>query len=126
MALIEDDTVAPDTLLWRRILPTWLAPANGGYRPQSIAFVDRLTGEVSVFLAHLTDEATVMRAHGDQSLIAFRAEIPLSEGCTICILSDDPDPAHRVICHSSQNAMRRVGKRVSKDFVWVRLVLPTP
>jgi len=126
MALVKDDDLAGDTVLWRRILPTWITEENGHYRPQSIALVDRLSGEVSVFVAHLTDESTVMRGYPDQSLIAFRAQVALDEGCTICRKTDDPNPAHRLLCHSSQSVMRRIGKKVSHDFQWVRLLKPPP
>lgn len=126
MALVKDDGLAGDTVLWRRIVPNWIYEENGRYRPQSIALVDRHTGEVSVFVAHLTDESTVMHDYPDQSLIAFKAQIVLDEGCSICRNTDDPNPAHRLLCHSSQSVMRRIGKKVSQDFHWVRLLKPPP
>jgi hypothetical protein len=61
MALVKDDDLSGDTVLWRRILPSWIQGENGQYRPQSIAFVDRLTGEVSVFIANMTDIDTIMK-----------------------------------------------------------------
>ncbi len=126
MALVKDDDLDGDTVLWRRILPDWIQAEKGQYRPQSIALVDRHTGEVSVFVAALTDLATVMRAYPDQSLIAFKAQIPLAEGCTIYRKTDDPNPAHRLLCHPNQSVMRKVGKKVSQDFQWVRLLVPHP
>jgi hypothetical protein len=126
MALVKDDDVVGDTVLWRRILPAWIIEENGRYRPQSIAFVDRHTEQLSVYVAHLTNETVVMQDYPDQSLIAFRAEIPLSEGCTVYKIPDDPNPAHRVLCNETQSAMRRVGKRISRDFTWVRRLPGSP
>ena len=86
----------------------------GTYRPQSIAFVDRYTFEVSVFVADLTDPETVLRGHPDDSLVAFRVEIPRSAGGIVACTPENPDASHRVICYPNPSRMRAAGKLIAE------------
>jgi hypothetical protein len=125
----DDSDLPDDTSRWRRVHPNWLTrEESGGYRPQSVAFVDRLTSEVSVFVAALTDADSVIAGHPDQSLVAFPAAIPRSVGGIIAKTPEGPNPAHRVLCYPSGGAMKRAAKKITEPgvFHWVRLVpLPT-
>ena len=71
MDRVDDDDLADDKILWRIILPAWFTvDEDGSRRPQSLSFVDRLTGEVSVFVADLTDADTALAGRPD--LLNFR------------------------------------------------------
>jgi hypothetical protein len=124
MVRVNDDELSDDRVLWRRILPEWIYKEGGEYRPASLAFIDRRTGEVSVFVTDLTDEYTIMSDYPNESLLAFEARVPRSIGCIIAKTPENPNPAHRVICYENGSAMKRAGKLISKNFKWVRLLPP--
>ena len=78
MDRVDDEDLGDETLLYRRIIPGWIIREDGEYRPQSIAFVDRRTNEVSVFVADMTTASAIMQDYPDQSLVEFEAALPRS------------------------------------------------
>lgn len=124
MPRVDDDSLGDDRILLRRILPAWIIDEGGKYRPQSIAFVDRHTSEVSVFVADLTDSVAVLRGHPDDSLVAFTVEIPRSVGGIVARTPENPDISHRVLCYPSTSSMRRAGKLIAERANWVKLIPP--
>ncbi len=111
MDRVDDPDLGDETVLWRRVLPGWLNPNEGGeYRPQSLAFVDRLTHEVSVFVADLTDVVAVMNGRPDESLVAITAGVPRTAGGIVAKTPENPDPAHRVLCYPNDSRMKKVAK----------------
>jgi alkylated DNA nucleotide flippase Atl1 len=124
MERIDDVELADGTLLWRRIVPAWITTeANGLSRPQSWSFIDRHTNEVSVFIAELTDEETVLNGHLGDSIVAFTAGIPRSVGGIVAKTPEDPNLAHRVLCYQGGSQMKRAAKKITEEgsYEWVVL-----
>ncbi|SRR5579883_842353 len=102
---IDDPTIPDDEKLWRRILEGWLhKEPNGVVRPSSVAFIDRLSGEVSVNLGSETTPTHVLRHYPDDSLAEVRATVPRGLGHSIVrdqIVNDSKignDPSHALVC----------------------------
>jgi hypothetical protein len=126
MARIDDESLGAERILWRRILPHWIINEGGRYRPQSIAFVDRRTFEVSVFVADLTDEDSLMSKYPGESLAAIPAGLPRSLGGIVAKTPENPDPAHRVLVYSTPSAMKKASKILAEYALWVRLINSPP
>ena len=124
MPRVDDESLGDDRVLLRRIVSSWIIHESGTYRPQSIAFVDRYTFEVSVFVADLTDPETVPRGHPDDSLVAFRVEIPRSAGGIVACTPENPDASHRVICYPNPSRMKAAGKLMAERAQWIKLIPP--
>jgi hypothetical protein len=129
MARINDEELPDGAILWRRIIPGWITTdENGVSRPQSWAFIERLTSEVSVFVADMTNKETVLDGHLGDSIIAFSAGIPRSIGGIVAKTPEDPNPAHRVLCYQSGSQMKRAAKKITEEGVysWIFLVSSPP
>jgi len=127
MPRINDEELSNEKVLWRRIIPAWITTdENGQWCPQSLAFIDRHTSEVSVYVAELTDETTVLDRHPGDSIVAFLASIPRSIGGIVAKTPEDPNPAHRVLCYEGGSQMKRAAKKITEkgSYTWVVLVPP--
>jgi len=51
MPVIDDTSITDDAILYRVLHPGWTCSKNGRYRPQSMAFTDGRSKEVSCFIA---------------------------------------------------------------------------
>jgi len=128
MTRVDDQDLDDEDVLWRRVLPTWITPDEvTDYRPISLAFIDRHTSEVSVSVASLTDKATMLKEHPDDSLVAFKAGAVRKAGGIIGLTPENPDPAHRVLCYDNPSQMKKAAKSLtdSSVFSWVVLKPPT-
>ena len=128
MDRVDDEGLADDAPLWRRIIPSWITYEDGVYRPGSFAFIDRLTYEISVFVASLTDIEAVLKDHPTDSLVQISAKLPRSIGGIVAKTPEDPNPSHRVICYPNPSQMKKAGKLLvqSGNFEWVWLLPPEP
>jgi hypothetical protein len=124
MPRVDDESLGDDRVLLRRILPSWIIHESGRYRPQSVAFVDRHTFEVSVFVADLTDSESVLRGHEGDSLVAFAVATPRSYGGIVARTPENPDVSHRVLCYPSTSSMRKAGKQIADEAQWIKLIPP--
>jgi len=124
MPRVDDESLGDDRLLLRRILPEWIIRENGRYRPQSIAFMDRHTYEVSVFVADLTDAVSILQGHPQANLVAFVAGIPRSVGGIVARTPENSDPSHRVLCYPTQGLMRKAAKLIAEGAQWINLIPP--
>jgi hypothetical protein len=59
MAVINDVSIPDSAILFRVLRDDWTCVKNGRTRPQSLAFIDGLTGEVSCFVDGEGIEAAV-------------------------------------------------------------------
>jgi hypothetical protein len=121
----DDEDLDDQKLLYRRIHPAWIIQEDGESRPQSIALIDRLTSEVSVFVADMTTASAVMQDYPDQSLIEFKAALPRSCAGIVSKTPENPDPAHRVLCYPSGNKMLKAAKLIAVNCQWVILRPPS-
>jgi hypothetical protein len=126
MTRIDDESLGDDRILWRRILPHWIINEEGRDRPQSIAFVDRRSFEISVFVADMTDEDSLMSKYPGESLAAIPAGLPRSLGGIVARTHENPDPAHRVIVFPTPSAMKKASKILAENASWIRLIKPPP
>ena len=102
---VDDPTIYDDETLWRRILPEWLHTEEGGrIRAKSFAFIDRLSGELSVHIASLTNRDGVLANHPNDRIVAFNAGLPRSLGFAIVRDPTPEDPSHALICPSPKGA----------------------
>src|SRR5882757_9908348 len=105
----DDPAIADDEILWRRVLPEWIhTEANGNTRPQSISFVDRRSGELSVHRARLTTAERVLNGWPGNRIAAFPASLPRSLGYKLICDATDDDASHALVCPSPEgkNAKR--------------------
>lgn len=101
----DDPTINDDETLWRRILPDWIHTEEGGrIRAKSFAFIDRLSGELSVHIAALTTRDAVLDNHPNHRIVAFKAGLPRSLGFAIVRDPTPDDPSHALICPSPKGA----------------------
>jgi len=124
MDRVDDKDLGDERLLYRRILPDWIISEDGKCRPQSIAFIDRHTHEVSVFVANMTSISAVMDDYPEQSLVEFQAALPRSCDGIVAKTPEKPDPSHRVLCYRNPSAMRRGAKIIVDNIQWVILRPP--
>ncbi len=117
---VDDSSIADDEVLWRRIIPSWLQhEPNGNLRPQSVAFIDRHTGEVSVHLASIMRDPTIaLRGHPEDSLTSIRAGYPRSLGYAIVSDPKPEDSSHALICPSPT---KKHARDIAKESTWVVL-----
>jgi hypothetical protein len=123
MSRTDDSDLGDESVLYRRIRPDWLIPEDGAWRPQSIAFIDRHTDEVSVFVADMSDVGALMKDFPDQTLVGFKAALPRSCQGIVARTPENPDPAHRVLCYPNRSRMLKGAKLIALNCNWV--VLPS-
>src|SRR4051812_17061719 len=115
----DDKDLKDEQMLYHRITADWLIFENGEYRPQSVAFIDRHTYEVSVFVAGMIDVDAFMKSSPDQSLVGFPAGLPRSFEGIVSRTPENPDPAHRVLCYPNKSKMRTAAKIIAVNCYWV-------
>src|SRR5208283_3216284 len=117
---VDDLTIPDHEILWRRIIPDWICrEADGTVRPAKVAFIDRLSGEVSVHLASiLGDPSLALRGRPGDSLVAIPAGLPRSLGLAIVRDPRPNDASHALICPSPSPGKAR---QLAKQAVWVVL-----
>ena len=122
---LDDPTIGDDEILWRRIRPEWLhRESSGQVRPGSFAFIDRLTGEVSVHIASIMrDSNLALEGHPDDNLAAIRAGHPRSLGYAIVRDPKPDDSSHALICPSPNQGDAR---KIAKQAMWVVRRNPSP
>lgn len=115
----DDPAVLDEELLWRRIAPDskWVKRLdNGELSTSSMAFIDRRSGDVSVFRAGLTTQADVLRAYPDFGLAEVSVGAVRQCGAVVVadpLPDDDPtSPAHAVFCYPS--GAKTKAQRISK------------
>lgn len=124
MPRTDDDSLGGDTILWRRIIPSWITFKEGRYRPGSFAFVDRHTYEVSVFVASLTDLDDLLGPYPDDSMVAIPASLPRSFRGIVAATPENPHPGHRVLVYPDTRTMKKAAEHLAKMASWVKLVPP--
>jgi hypothetical protein len=132
MPLRADDreAIKDEEDLWRRVLPLqeWFQPTEGGgWRPSSVVFLDRRTGEVSVHVASLTTREAVLAPYPSHSLVALKASVPRALGH---LVSPDPladDKSHAVICPPpglGPSKLKANARRMALQATWIVLRNP--
>jgi hypothetical protein len=113
----DDPSITDDEVLWRRIIPSWIHREPGGkVRPGSVAFLDRLSGELSVHIASLTTPEQALKDRPDDSLVAIPAGYPRSLGFAIVRDPKPDDPSHALICPSPKGAR---ASKLAEKATWV-------
>jgi len=120
---VDDPTIGNDEILWRRIVPDWLCrETDGTVRPAKVAFIDRLSGEVSVHIASIMqDSSLALQGRPQDSLVAIRAGLPRSLGLAIVRDPKTEDPSHALICPSPTPGKAR---QIAKQSTWIVLHEP--
>ncbi len=114
---VDEAIIDDSTILWRRILPDWIHhEPDGTTRPKSIAFVDRVTGELSVHIAHLTTTDAALADHTEDSLAAFQAGLVLGMGFDVVSAPTVDDGSHALIRPSPKG---KKAKRIAWESEWV-------
>jgi hypothetical protein len=99
---VDDPTIEDKARLWRRILPQWVhRKPDGSVRPASFAFLDRLSGELSVHIASLTTQERALQGHPDDSLAEIEAGFIRSLGYAVVRDPTPGDESHALICPAS-------------------------
>lgn len=121
---VNDPSIPDDEILWRRIVPEWLhQEPDGTVRPGKVAFIDRLSGEVSVHIASiLRDPNLALDGRPLDSLVAIPASLPRSLGLAIVRDPTPNYPSHALICPSPTPAKAR---QLAKQSVWIVLRKPS-
>jgi hypothetical protein len=83
MPIVNDDSIPDDTILLRVLIPSWTCTVDGRYRPQSLAFRDGLTGDVSCFIQAEGVEAEVRRMYPNHEIAAVTAGVVRESGYAI-------------------------------------------
>lgn len=118
----DDPSVGNDELLWRRVLPEWIhRDDKGNCRPQSLVFVDRLSGELSVHIARLTTLEEVVNQRPRDSVVQIKAGDARSLGYAIVAVPTSEDCSHALVCPSPT---KRHAKLLARSAVWVLLREP--
>lgn len=75
MPLTDDSSVSNDAVLLRALRPDWTCTDGGRYRPQSLAFRDARSGDVSCFIRAEGVEAEVRRLFPNCEIAAVGAGV---------------------------------------------------
>jgi hypothetical protein len=121
---IDDLSIADDELLWRRLHPDWVLPADDGFRISSAAFKDGRR-EVSVDLAELTTQEKTLAGFPDQGLAEIKAGVPRSLGHAIVRDPIEDNPAHALICEPPGQPNRK-RERDAKEMARQASILKMP
>lgn len=118
MSLDLDDTSIPETeILWRRILRVWLMSEEGQIRPQSVAFVDGLSGKLSVYLASETDLDELVNRYAGQAVAAIPAAFVRALGGLVIQRDPSPEePSHALVIPTPR---RSAARRIAKNATWI-------
>ena len=120
----DDLSVSSSELLWRRIpnQPSWVkVEPNGKARPSSAAFLDGLTGEVSVHRARLTTIDDALDGKLDFGLVEIEAAVPRQLGHTV-VADPTDDPSHALICPPENKPLshrKRDAKIMAEQCQWL-------
>jgi hypothetical protein len=83
MAVVNDVSI-PDTAVLLRVLrDNWTCVKNNRTRPQSLAFIDGITGEVSCFVDGAGVEAAVRKMFPGQQIAKTTASIVRQSGLAV-------------------------------------------
>lgn len=116
---VDDPTIEDEARLWRRILPPWVhREPDGRVRPASFAFLDRLSGELSVHLASLTTPERALQGHPEDSLVEIDAGFIRSLGYTVVRDPTPGDESHALICPAPS---RRDARKIAGRATWIVL-----
>lgn len=124
---VDDLSIKDEEVLWRRIRPEWIQTIDGVTRPTGQAFKDRLSGELSTYIANLADVERILAMYPDDSLVSITAGFVRSFGYAIVhdpILNDPvlPDePSHALICPAPKGS---AASQMARQAQWVRLRTP--
>lgn len=119
----DDDTISPETELWRRIPPThWVRDETvpGGYRPTSETFNDPELSVVMATECHGGLE-TLLTDHDKFGVASFTVGEIRERGWGIVRVPDDALPGHAHVTGKKSH-----GKRSSLTKQCRMLVLPKP
>jgi hypothetical protein len=83
MPIVNDDSIPNDMILLRVLLPGWTCTVNSRYRPQSLAFRDGVTGDVSCFIQAEGVEAEVRRMYPNHEIATVTAGVVRDSGYAI-------------------------------------------
>lgn len=124
---VDDGSIPDDERLCRRLLPDWVVwddPAAP--RCSSAAFIDRRTGEVSVFRASMTTHEAILRDHPEDSLGEVEARVPRGFGYKVVPDPDpgDPGAAHSVICPKATKSHAKMMARQTRLAVVRERIVP--
>jgi hypothetical protein len=106
-----DPVLADDVVVYRRVHPTQINRTPGEEpRPQSAAFINRHTHEISVFVAELVSPDEMLSGHDDFSLVALTAGEIMALGYSVS--RDDPvgNPAHAFFPSPKKSHARAIAK----------------
>ncbi len=121
----DDETIKDEEFLWRRILniPEWIKKLEDGkIKPSSAAFLDDYTNEVSVNVASLTTQETIMEKYPDVGIVSITAGLPRSLGHIIAPTPEVEDVSHRVICPPSgisKNKRKTLARKMAEQAKWL-------
>ena len=126
-ARVDDGSISDDERLCRRLIPGWIVwDGPGAPRCSSAAFVDRHTGEVSVFRASMTTPDAVLRDHPEDSVGEIETRVPRGLGYKVVPDPDpgDPGAAHAVICPKASKSHAKTMAQQTRLTVVRQRVVP--
>lgn len=115
-ARTDDLTIGDDEILWRRVIPGWIKHETGSSRPVSVAFMDNLSNELSVFIASETTAEQVLQKFPADSLVAIRMGAFRALNYGIKREPEDGNDAHCVILPAPR---RKDAKSFALQAEWV-------
>jgi len=128
----DDTSIGDDVILWRRILDDrgwWTTDPDGRIRPASVAFKDRQSNEVSMYIATLTSETEVLSKHLSHGIVRIKAGQIRAAG-TFNITADEipveEDPAGRAHIVVSPSPNTKAARIMAQCASWVRLPAGVP
>ncbi|MEA5448792.1 hypothetical protein VB780_09455 [Leptolyngbya sp. CCNP1308] len=122
---VDDKSISDDERLWRRIVPSNVftkVDKDGNLRPSSAAFLDGITGEVSVCRACLTSVDKVLENYQQQGLVEINAKLPRSLGHIVVADPQEEDLSHALICpppDSSYNRRKKDARIIADKAEWL-------
>ncbi len=125
MSVREDDSsIANEDILWRRIqnTPIWIKINDDKtFRLSSAAFLDDITGEVSIHLEKIIKEqAKALEGKPDDGLVEIEAGFPRSLNHKIVSDPTDTDESHSLICPPNMaNSRRKAAKKMALHARWL-------
>jgi hypothetical protein len=124
----DDLSIGNEEKLWRRIAPSLVhKESESEFRPNSGAFLDRNTNEVSVHIASLTTPERALKDYPEHSLVEIPAGLPRSLGYAIVRDPTEKDPSHALICPPlgrTGNPIKSDSRKMAKEAKWIVLKPP--